>query len=49
MIAPDAMAVVVVTHQSAEHLPGLADVLHDQLREYDELVIVSPWPRARAG
>jgi len=34
------MAVVVVTHQSAEHLPGLAEVLGDQLRKDDELVIV---------
>jgi GT2 family glycosyltransferase len=40
LIAADAMAVVVVTHQSAEHLPGLVDVLADQLLEEDELVIV---------
>ncbi|HEV3319564.1 MAG TPA: glycosyltransferase family 2 protein [Solirubrobacteraceae bacterium] len=34
------MAVVVVTHQSAADLPGLADALLSQLREDDELVIV---------
>src|SRR4029077_18017945 len=40
LLAPDAIAVVVVTHQSAQHLPGLAEALEDQLREDDELVIV---------
>ncbi len=34
------MAVVVVTYQSAEHLPGLFAALDGQLREQDELVIV---------
>jgi GT2 family glycosyltransferase len=34
------MAVVVVTHQSCEHLPGLAEILKEQLRDDDELVIV---------
>src|SRR6266852_5509172 len=34
------MAVVVVTHQSADHLPVLAGALEDQLRKGDELVIV---------
>jgi len=36
----DAIAVVVVTHQSAEHLPALSDALLPQLRAGDELVIV---------
>jgi N-acetylglucosaminyl-diphospho-decaprenol L-rhamnosyltransferase len=36
----EAMAVVVVTHQSAEHLPGLLAALSGQLREHDEVVIV---------
>jgi len=36
----DAIAVVVVTHQSAEHLPRLLDALAQQLRDDDELVIV---------
>jgi N-acetylglucosaminyl-diphospho-decaprenol L-rhamnosyltransferase len=36
----EAMAVVVVTHQSAEHLPGLVAALSGQLRDEDELVIV---------
>jgi N-acetylglucosaminyl-diphospho-decaprenol L-rhamnosyltransferase len=40
LIASDAMAVVVVTHQSAEHLSSLAGALLGQLREDDELVIV---------
>ena len=31
---------VVVTHQSAEHLPGLVAALSGQLRDEDELVIV---------
>jgi N-acetylglucosaminyl-diphospho-decaprenol L-rhamnosyltransferase len=35
-----AMAVVVVTHQSAEHLPGLVAALSGQLRDEDELMIV---------
>jgi GT2 family glycosyltransferase len=34
------MAVVVVTHQSIEHLPGLVAALAGQLRDEDELVIV---------
>jgi N-acetylglucosaminyl-diphospho-decaprenol L-rhamnosyltransferase len=37
---PEAMAVVVVTHQSATHLPALIGSLLEQLREHDELVIV---------
>jgi N-acetylglucosaminyl-diphospho-decaprenol L-rhamnosyltransferase len=36
----DAIAVVVVTHQSAEHLERLFAALDGQLRERDELVIV---------
>ena len=36
----EAIAVVVVTHQSAEHLPALVTALTGQLREEDELVIV---------
>jgi hypothetical protein len=36
----DAIAVVVVTFQSAEHLPELFAALDGQLREQDELVIV---------
>ncbi len=36
----DAMAIVVVTHQSAEHLDSLARALLPQLRENDEIVIV---------
>jgi GT2 family glycosyltransferase len=36
----DALAVVVVTHQSAGHLPALLDALVPQLGEDDELVIV---------
>jgi hypothetical protein len=36
----DAVAVVVVTHQSAEHLPRLLAALDEQLREDDELAIV---------
>jgi N-acetylglucosaminyl-diphospho-decaprenol L-rhamnosyltransferase len=36
----DAMAVVVVTHQSAEHLDDLARALLPQLRDDDEIVIV---------
>ena len=42
MAAPgsDAIAVVVVTHQSEEHLPALLAALDGQLRAQDELVIV---------
>jgi len=36
----EAMAVVVVTHQSAEHLPDLVSALAGQLNGGDELVIV---------
>lgn len=36
----DALAVVVVTHQSAEHLADLVQALVPQLREEDEVVIV---------
>jgi len=36
----EAIAVVVVTHQSAEQLPGLLAALAGQLRDADELVIV---------
>jgi N-acetylglucosaminyl-diphospho-decaprenol L-rhamnosyltransferase len=35
-----ALAVVVVTHHSAEHLPALVAALSAQLRERDELVIL---------
>jgi GT2 family glycosyltransferase len=38
--ALDALAVVVVTHQAAEHLPALAAAVLPQLREGDELLIV---------
>jgi N-acetylglucosaminyl-diphospho-decaprenol L-rhamnosyltransferase len=38
--AYDALAVVVVTHHSAEHLPSLLSALLPQLAEEDELVIV---------
>jgi len=34
------MAVVVVTHQSAAHLPGLISALVGQLRDEDELVVI---------
>jgi GT2 family glycosyltransferase len=40
MSRPDAVAVVVVTHQSAGHLPALVAAVLPQLREDDELVIV---------
>lgn len=40
MSALDAIAVVVVTHQSADHLRELTERLLAQLREDDELVIV---------
>ena len=40
MPTSDAVAVVVVTHQSADHLPGLIQALTPQLREDDELAIV---------
>ena len=40
MPAADAVAVVVVTHQSADHLSGLLQALTPQLREDDELAIV---------
>jgi N-acetylglucosaminyl-diphospho-decaprenol L-rhamnosyltransferase len=36
----EAMAVVVVTHESADHLPKLVSALAGQLRHEDELVIV---------
>ncbi len=36
----EAMAVVVVTHRSAEHLPALIAALEGQLRDDDELAIV---------
>jgi len=38
--ASDALAVVVVTHQSAEHLPRLASAVAAQLRPGDELLVV---------
>jgi N-acetylglucosaminyl-diphospho-decaprenol L-rhamnosyltransferase len=37
---PDTLAVVVVTHQSAAHIPTLVDTLLCQVREDDEIVIV---------
>ncbi len=37
---PDALAVVVVTYQSAEHVARLVAALEPQLRDGDELVIV---------
>jgi N-acetylglucosaminyl-diphospho-decaprenol L-rhamnosyltransferase len=37
---PDALAVVVVTHDSAKHLPGLIASLLGQLRADDEFVVV---------
>ncbi len=37
---PEGIAVVVVTHQSAEHLPALVDALVPQLFPEDELVVV---------
>jgi len=40
VLASDAVAVVVVTHQSADHLPGLLQALLPQLCEDDELAIV---------
>lgn len=40
MALPDALAVVVVTHDSAEHLPDLIMSLLGQLRPDDEFVIV---------
>jgi N-acetylglucosaminyl-diphospho-decaprenol L-rhamnosyltransferase len=36
----DALAVVVVSHQSAEHLPNLLSALLSQLGPHDELVVV---------
>jgi N-acetylglucosaminyl-diphospho-decaprenol L-rhamnosyltransferase len=38
--ATDALAVVVVAHNSATHLPGLIDSLVEQLGPADELVVV---------
>jgi N-acetylglucosaminyl-diphospho-decaprenol L-rhamnosyltransferase len=38
--SPEALAVVVVTHRSAKHLPALFAALSPQLQEDDELVIV---------
>ena len=40
MTATPALAVVVVTHQSASHLPHLAAALQEQLGSEDELVVV---------
>ncbi|MFL5824246.1 MAG: glycosyltransferase family 2 protein [Solirubrobacteraceae bacterium] len=40
MSPPDALAVVVVAHDSAEALAGLLGPLIDQLHPYDELVVV---------
>jgi N-acetylglucosaminyl-diphospho-decaprenol L-rhamnosyltransferase len=40
LTASQAIAVVVVTHQSVKHLPALARGLQAQLRDDDELVIV---------
>ncbi|HXM87635.1 MAG TPA: glycosyltransferase family 2 protein [Solirubrobacteraceae bacterium] len=37
---PEALAVVVVTYQSAEHIARLVEALEPQLREDDEIVIV---------
>jgi N-acetylglucosaminyl-diphospho-decaprenol L-rhamnosyltransferase len=37
---PGALAVVVVSHNSSAHLPGLLDALGDQLQPDDELVVV---------
>jgi N-acetylglucosaminyl-diphospho-decaprenol L-rhamnosyltransferase len=37
---PEALAVVVVTYQSAEHIARLVDALEPQLRDDDEIVIV---------
>lgn len=39
-LSSEALAVVVVTYQSAAHLPDLIPAIVDQLREEDELVIV---------
>lgn len=36
----EALAIVVVTHQSAEHLPDLLAAVAGQLRDEDELVVV---------
>jgi N-acetylglucosaminyl-diphospho-decaprenol L-rhamnosyltransferase len=38
--ASDALAVVVVSHESAEHLPALINAVLPQLRDDDELAIV---------
>ncbi len=40
MSKPDSIAVIVVTHDSARHLPGLAAALVPQLRGDDELLLV---------
>lgn len=40
MRATDALAVVVVTHDSAEHLPSLLSALLPQLGSEDELIVV---------
>lgn len=40
MTPPDALAVVVVTHDSAAHLPELLGALLEQLDPDDELVVV---------
>jgi hypothetical protein len=37
---PDALAVVIVTHDSAAHLPALLDALAEQLQPGDQLVVV---------
>ncbi len=40
MSSPDAIAVVVVTYRSSEHLPAFSAALVPQLRDDDELVVV---------
>ncbi|HEY1689699.1 MAG TPA: glycosyltransferase family 2 protein [Solirubrobacteraceae bacterium] len=39
-MGPDAIAIVVVTHGSAEHMASLASAVQAQLRDRDEFVIV---------
>lgn len=40
MKTPDALAIVVVTHESADHIPALLSALLDRLGPSDELVVV---------
>lgn len=49
MTAPDALAVVVVAHNSADHLPRLLKAIAAQLRRDDEMVVVDNASRDRSA